>query len=153
MAHAPRDQAAVAPDGDDAPTDDVSPPAAAARTPDGRFGEGQCGNPRGRPRKPPAEPLDVLRKVLDEKVPCNIPGQPALIAMREALARSLCIRGLKDARIAFSILKLDVMSRSAPDEVEPLGALLPEEEAALEAYLERERHREQRRHASARRRS
>ena len=79
--------------------------------------------------------------MLDEELPNNTPGQVKRISIREALIRSLCFRAMKEPRIALSLLKLDAMRRAAPDEGEDLSALLAEEEAALDAYLARERRR------------
>ena len=114
---------------------------AGARASDGRFRDGQSGNPRGRPRRLKTAPASVLEQVLDEELPNPLPGQSRRISMREALVRSLCARGFKDPRIALALLKLDALRSDAPDEGADLVALIAEDEAALEAYLARERRR------------
>ena len=110
------------------------------RTSGGRFVKGASGNTRGRPPKPKPKPDALLAQILDEEVPNNAPGQRARISIREALMRSLCARGFKDPRIALTLLKLDAMSRdtSKGDASGEIGALLAQEEEALEAYLARE---------------
>ncbi|MCC0806953.1 hypothetical protein FPV16_12050 [Methylobacterium sp. W2] len=110
------------------------------RTTGGRFVKGVSGNSKGRPSKPKPAPDALLGKILDEEVQNNAPGQPARISIREALLRSLCVRGFKDPRIALSVLKLDALIRetSKGDPAVEIGALLAEEENTLEAYLARE---------------
>lgn len=117
-----------------------------ARTSGGRFVKGASGNTRGRPPKPKPAPDALLAQILDEEVPNNAPGQPARISIREALVRMLCVRGFKDPRIALTLLKLDAMSRetSKGDAGGEIGALLAQEEDALEAYLARELRRSRR---------
>lgn len=134
-------------------TDDAavgSPGNGPARAFDGRFKEGHSGNPRGRPRKAKPAPEAVLTRVLDEELPNKLPGQSGRISMREALIRSLCVRALKDPRIALALLKLETPRRDASDDSEDVGALLAEEEAALDDYLARERRKPQRPRAEGR---
>lgn len=116
------------------------------RTPSGRFAKGASGNARGRPPKPKPSPDTILAQILDEEVPNNVPGQPSRISVREALVRSLCMRGFKDPRIALTLLKLDAVIRQTakPDAAGETNALLVQEEEALKAYFAREWRRLQR---------
>lgn len=121
----------------DALTGEPPPGEAQARTPDGRFRDGYSGNPRGRPPKPKATSDTVLGLVLDEVLPNNTSGQAKHISMREALIRSVCVKALRDPRIALALLKLEAMRRDVTGEAEEPGTLLAEEDAALEAYVAR----------------
>ncbi|WP_158807986.1 DUF5681 domain-containing protein [Beijerinckia sp. L45] len=108
------------------------------RTSNGRFAAGHCPNVKGRPKREQTEE-GVLLRVLSEVIPGNTPGWPKNMTMHEALARTVCVKGLKDPRIALTLLKLAAFQMGQPGTSDaPDTADLEAEEAALSRYIERQ---------------
>lgn len=51
----------------------------------GRFSKGRSGNPKGRPKKPPAEKVSAFDIVIDRKLTVTRNGQPREITVEEGL--------------------------------------------------------------------
>jgi hypothetical protein len=113
------------------------------RDANGRFKPGRCPNPKGRPPKPKPRPGDYLSGILDKAFPFDIPGFPGPKTVRDALAYSACLKGLKEPNVAISLLKLDAQSKPLP--LEGLPELDDEVDGSLDEILERHFEREARR--------
>ncbi|CAA0112381.1 Uncharacterised protein [Starkeya nomas] len=71
------------------------------RLPNGRFGKGHCGNPKGRPRKPKPVPGEELQAALDEVI--TMPDGEA-ITMRQFLAKVILRAAAHNPKLALDLL-------------------------------------------------
>lgn len=118
--------------------DDAADAAAATaptRRPNGRWVEGHCPNPKGRPPKAKAQPHDVLQRLLDEVLPKGGPGGG--LTMREAVLKALCGHAVKNPRVALELIKRGLLDCPDAGEGEAAG-LEADEDAQLDAFLARQ---------------
>lgn len=95
------------------------------RTAGGQFRKGQSGNPKGRPRKPPAPRSSPIEVLLDREMTITRDGQPRKISTEEALQQktfqdALAGKRLAEREVVTWIQKReDWYERNAPDTSRP----------------------------------
>src|SRR5437773_3368778 len=75
-----------------------------------RFKKGQSGNPRGRPRKPEPDPIDIAA-VLTEPIPVRIGGTSREMDVFEVWLRGLAKRALTDGNLGAALEFLKVCAK------------------------------------------
>ena len=114
---------------------------AVGRTARGCFAPGHTGNPKGRPRKGPSERapaiVDLLFRLLEEKVPGGAAG-PKSITMAEAMLRTLLVKGCKDPQVALALLRFASASAWSTEAEEEPQDVCDADDEVLRRYFERQ---------------
>ncbi len=103
------------------------------KPPQNQFKPGECGNPKGRPRKIRAEIADIIRAIWDEKVELD----NGKITKKEAIARALVAKSYKDPKLALDLFRCFGKSPEASKQELNTEEVRQRDQKILENYRDR----------------